>query len=365
MPCHPRPSTFIAGALLALFAATRTLAAPYTSPPPTHETTELRQTWHDPARNRDIPLLLVYPKDLTTLPAGSGRGADKYPIILFSHGLGGSRETYRTYGEAWAKAGYIVLFPQHIGSDTSVIGPKMLQMLRGQGDLQPFLDRVADIHFLIDQLQAAANHNPTAPNHNPTAPNIPGLADHLDLTKIGMSGHSFGAITTQAIAGQHYATANLADPRVKAAIAMSGSGSKDLDQDAAFKTIKIPVFYLTGTEDHLGMIGAGSRRTPFDHSSHTDTFLLNLTGANHMTFAPFGRAAGNPSRQKFQPLILELTTAFWDAYLKDLPAAKTWFNTDLPAEVGPRGKFESKHPAPAPSHPLTHAAPASAAHTDQ
>ena len=321
---------------IALLLATRALAAPYTSPAPTHEVSSLLTTLHDPARNRDIPLLIVYPKDLST----SGRGAQKFPIILFSHGLGGSRETYRTYGDQWAAHGYIVLFPQHIGSDTSIIGPQMFQMLAGKGTLQPFLDRVADIHFLIDQLeQINAGKLPSA-DFSP-------FPNHFDLSKIGMSGHSFGAITTQAIVGQHYGPAaekfHLADPRIKAGIAMSGSGSKELDQDTAFGSIKIPMFYLTGTEDKLGMIGGGSRRTPFDHSTLADTFLLNLTGANHMTFAPLGRAAGNPSREKFQPLILQLTTAFWDAYLKADPAAKQWFNTEAEKEIAPLGKFESKH----------------------
>ncbi len=336
MPQHPRPSVFIRGSLLALLATQKSLAASYTPITPTEEVTELRQTWHDTTRNRDIPLLIVYPKDLST----SGGGAEKLPIIIFSHGLGGSRETYASYGTQWAAHGYIVLFPQHLGSDTAIIGPKMLTMLAGKDDLQPFLDRVADIHFLIDQLEALNAHKPTAPD-------LPALASHLDLAKIGMSGHSFGAITTQAIAGQHYVAENahLADPRIKAGIAMSGSGSKDLDQDAAFNSIKIPMFYLTGTDDKIGMIGAGSRRIPFDHSTQADTYLLNLTGANHMTFAPMGRPAGAPQREKFQPLILEFTTAFWDAYLKNDPTAKTWFNTDLEKEVADEGKFESKHPA--------------------
>ena len=160
MPTLLRPSASICGSLLLLLAAPQSFATPYLPVTPTEQVTELRQTWHDPARNRDIPLLICFPKNLSD---NDGRGAEKLPIILFSHGLGGSRETYAPYGTQWAAHGYIVLFPQHLGSDTSIIGPKMLTMLQGRDDLQPFLDRVADIHFLIDQLEALANHKPNAP----------------------------------------------------------------------------------------------------------------------------------------------------------------------------------------------------------
>ena len=42
------------------------------------------------------------------------------PIILFSHGLGGSREGNAFLGEHWAKRGYVAVFLQHPGSDGSV-----------------------------------------------------------------------------------------------------------------------------------------------------------------------------------------------------------------------------------------------------
>src|SRR3990167_3541328 len=47
-----------------------------------------------------------------------GKGA--FPVILFSHGLGGSREGNRFLGEHWARRGYVAVFLQHPGSDTGV-----------------------------------------------------------------------------------------------------------------------------------------------------------------------------------------------------------------------------------------------------
>ena len=59
--------------------------------------------------------------------------------------------------------------------------------------------------------------------------------------------------------------------------------------------------------------------------------------------------AGRPAAAKnSSALILELTTAFWDAYLKNDPAPKTWFNAEAPKEIAAQGKFESKHPPSGP-----------------
>ncbi|HUO09656.1 MAG TPA: hypothetical protein VM008_15205, partial [Phycisphaerae bacterium] len=311
-------------ALIGLMVAARgAVGAAYVPVNGPREVVSLLETWQDEKRGREVPVLICYPKDL-------GVNGEKTPVIVFSHGLGGSRETYRTYGEVWGRAGYVVIFPQHHGSDTAVIGHGMIEMMAGKGDLQPFLERVGDVHFVIDQVARMNEGKMEGKEYGV-------FAGHLDLGRIGMSGHSFGAITTQAIVGQRYGPAEgmgLADSRVKAGIVMSGSGSKELDQDKAFESVKVPMFYLTGTEDKLGMIGGGTRRSPFDHSKGGDAYLLNLTGGNHMTFAPFGRAAGDASRQKFQPLIQELTTAFWDAYLRGDAKAKGWFEEEAVKEVG-------------------------------
>ena len=40
--------------------------------------------------------------------------------MLFSHGLGGSREGSAFLGKHWAARGYVVVFLQHPGSDESV-----------------------------------------------------------------------------------------------------------------------------------------------------------------------------------------------------------------------------------------------------
>ncbi len=46
--------------------------------------------------------------------------SQKAPIVLFSHGLGGSRENNGYLGNHWAARGYVVVVMQHVGSDETV-----------------------------------------------------------------------------------------------------------------------------------------------------------------------------------------------------------------------------------------------------
>src|SRR5262245_52892801 len=70
----------------------------------------LRLEWKDAARNRPVPVKVYYPSEL----------AQRFPVILFSHGLGGTRETYEYLGRQWASHGYVAVHLQHLGSDDAV-----------------------------------------------------------------------------------------------------------------------------------------------------------------------------------------------------------------------------------------------------
>ena len=65
---------------------------------------------NDTSRAREIPLLIYLPES-----------AKSRPLILFSHGLGGSLLTAVYLGEQWAARGYNVVFMQHPGSDEDIV----------------------------------------------------------------------------------------------------------------------------------------------------------------------------------------------------------------------------------------------------
>ncbi|MCG8600302.1 MAG: hypothetical protein MI807_09195 [Verrucomicrobiales bacterium] len=185
----------------------------------------------DESRDREIPLK-VY------LPAAQSVS----PVILFSHGLGGSRMNNPYLGNHWAGQGYVVVFMQHAGSDEevwkSVPVRERLSAMKKAAGVQAALDRYADVPFVIDQLE----------KWNSQEGHV--LHGRLNLEKIGMSGHSFGAHTTQAMMGQKYPGGRtVGDDRIDAFVAMSPSTHRRMAPEESFGHIKAPVMLMTGTKD--------------------------------------------------------------------------------------------------------------------
>lgn len=282
------------------------------------ETVEL--TVRDEARKRDIPLL-VY------LPAAQGPA----PVVFFSHGLGGTREGCVYLGKHWSASGYAAVFLQHPGSDDSVwkdepLLRRMAAMKRA-ASAENYLLRVQDVKAVLDRLDVWNRQDGHA------------LAGRLDLKRVGMSGHSFGAQTTQAVSGQAAGLVGprLTDPRISAAIAFSPSSPRRGDPATAFGSVKIPWMLMTGTKD-VAMIGDAdlqSRLNVYPNLPDTiDRFELVLHNAEHSAFTdrrlPGDRERPNPNHHR---AILALSTAFWDAYLKDDPAARVWLHGTGPRSV--------------------------------
>jgi predicted dienelactone hydrolase len=287
--------------------------------------------WVDAKRNRKVPVKIYYPKD----------GKGPFPVIIFSHGLGGSRDGYEYLGRYWAAHGYVSVHVQHLGSDTSVwqgVPADEVKQALEKAIVNPknILNRPLDVTFAIDEVAKLNQDNPV-------------FKGRLDLEHIGMAGHSFGSYTTLAIAGELFASGSLswADPRVKAAIPMSPSVPRNKNGlEESFSKIKIPCFHMTGTLDDspVGNTKAADRRLPFDHIHGADQFLVTFNGGDHMVFS--GRLAGEAAREKdpvFQNLICLGSTAFWDAYLKDDAKAREWLiGNGFTTALSDDGKFEKK-----------------------
>jgi predicted dienelactone hydrolase len=263
----------------------------------------------DTTRSRDIPLR-VY------LPAAKAAA----PVVLFSHGLGGSRENSAYLGEHWARRGYVAVFLQHPGSDEVVWKNRpvseRLGAMKSAASLENFLLRARDVPAVLDQLTA---WNRT-PGHS--------LAGRLELERVGMSGHSFGAVTTQAVSGQAFALGGpFTEKRIRAAVMMSPSVPKQGDPKRAFGEVEIPWLLFTGTHDEAVIGGATveSRLAVYPALPPGNKYELVLHGAEHSAFSdralPGDQEARNSNHHR---AILATTTAFWDAYLRQDSAAKIW-----------------------------------------
>ena len=187
----------------------------------------------------------------------------------------------------------------------------------------------------------------------------------LDLDRVGVAGHSFGAWTALAAIGEAFVTPLgkeivVADPRIKAAVAMSAAPPRNKERyDKAFGAVKVPCLHMTGTLDDspVSDVKAADRRVPFDRIHLADQYLIVFEGGDHMTFADsrgshaFGKLVGDRPGMRgdrsldahFQELIRSTSTAFWDAYLRDDAAAKAWLTEGACKEaLGKEATFEKK-----------------------
>lgn len=205
------------------------------------------------------------PEDLGTLQTDAVRDAparlhEQFPVVVFSHGKGGIRQQSTFYTVPLASHGYVVVAPDHQG-DTIV------DILRaGDVDVDDTLThaqlRPRDVSFLLTAL-ADLGDDPLAPL--------------LDLERVGVTGHSFGAFTSFRAAG--------GDDRVDAIVghAPVGYTPTQLELEERIEDFGIPA-----------MIAAGGRDETLPADVHADTlwahmsrprWYLMLERAGHFTFS--------------------------------------------------------------------------------
>lgn len=301
---------------MAAVAAAPAAVSDYSQPGP-YKVMALEGEWKDARRDRTVPYLIRYPRGVI----------GPVPVVIFSHGLGGSRRGAVYYAEHLVSHGYVVVMVQHPGSDVSIwqnIRPDLGNVDRAAlakvtADPSVTINRFLDIPFALDQLALMNADGP--------------MRGRMDLTRIGMSGHSFGAVTTQAMAGQVYPNGrSMPEPRFTAFLAMSPSPSRDGDNDKAFGGVTRPFLSLTGTADSFTIrsdenddqVVAG-RQKPFAHLAGPSMLVL-LTGGDHMVFSGRQEIGGppRPLDDRHRLIIKAASLAWWDAWLKDDPKAKAW-----------------------------------------
>lgn len=339
---HSRGCGSLLHSLLAalLFASAASGATYVPSASPGEKKVEtLSADWVDTARaDRKVPVKIYYPA-----------GSDACPVVIFSHGLGGTREGYEIHGRYWASHGYISVHLQHEGSDDAVwrgLPPKdiMAAMRKATMDPQAIRNRPKDVTFAIDTLEKL-NKDEKSPLHK-----------RLDLARLGMAGHSFGSWTTLAVGGLSAGPLGQAglDKRIKAMIPMSSPAVKIASQQAAaYGKIAIPALHMTGTLDDspVNDTSAKERRIPYDHTpgpkeKGADCYLIIFEGGDHGIFAGGGaRRAGRANKDaEFHKLIHQTSLAFLDAYLRDNVDAKAWLQSDsgMKATLGKTATLEMK-----------------------
>ena len=301
--------------------------------------------WKDSARERSLPLKIRVPD-----------GETRVPLVIFSHGLGGSREGGKAWGEHWSTNGYLVIHVQHPGSDESLWkgpgeGAPKQRLARGATPEQ-LLGRVDDVRFVVDELTRLQGKS-----------DAPGWAKRLDLSRIAMTGHSFGARTTMALAGERYPgpIKSVADARITAFIAFSPTvqGMKKTWPER-YGTMSKPFLSVTGTLDG-DVMGTGghpkNRAAVFDAQNAGDKYRVVFADGDHSLFSGgsvreavwLNRVTGEDHASTPAAIVKlihdrtnVITLKYLDAYLKGDAMAKSWLAIDAAKTLGNAGAWSYK-----------------------
>ncbi|MEO8036416.1 MAG: hypothetical protein ABI837_18410 [Acidobacteriota bacterium] len=329
-----------------------------------------RAILHDPQRNKDLEMSIEY-------PTRNG----PYPIIIFSHGFGGSNLGYVALTEYWTSHGYVCIKPKHADAGALADPKNALAEWRKQNE-NNWRDRARDVTLILDSLATLEQQYPE-------------LRDRMDHAKIGVGGHSYGAFTTMQLGGmkvfQNGSALTLSDPRIKAAIAMSPQGVGDANglTPESWRDVRLPILYMTGTLDKLADGEAVERRhDAFQYSPAGDKYFVSIEGARHLSFVgrfditdddlrrpntntpPIydprdPRDPNNPNNPNYYPpqqnqlgrgsgpaygrerqifnTIKASSRAFWDAYLKENKDGRDFLKSaSLRSDVGTSGAVEMK-----------------------
>jgi dienelactone hydrolase len=238
----------------------------------------------------------------------------QFPVVIFSHGLGGSSFGYTALFESLVSRGYVIAAIQHPGTADVVVFPDGRLVPIGHDTPPPGLTQEQSFKRMMDQvgqgIEAGAADERFVLNQliakNAGSPADFALAGRLDLTHTAMMGHSAGA--------DFAARACELDSRFAACIDLDGAMApvEALPEYPDGKTIQQPLLFLEAYHDEAHIFGtheqklaffqkekeqlakcpAGSYRVTLNppammHGSFSDTFLLH---------------AGNTSQQSTQAL---------------------------------------------------------------
>lgn len=258
--------------------------------------------WQDTVRSRAVPVRLY-------LPDTRVFGTKAVPLIVFSHGLGGSRNGYQYLGRFWAKHGYASMHVQHIGSDNSLWrgNPLGLTMrLTSAAQDSEAVARAKDVSFALTEVLAQ-----------------PGLTDRIDANRIVAAGHSYGANTSMLLVGAAVPrktdtgneVLNLRDPRIKAAMLLSAPPFYGYSNPAAILGgIALPTLHITATGDDIVIPGYGSgvddRITVFNAVGDVRKTLVVFTGGSHSIFTDRPTSGGVELNPKVKAATQALSLAF-------------------------------------------------------
>lgn len=234
----------------------------------------------DKGREKEVEMRISYPT-----------AAGNYPVLVFSHGAGSSKDGYTQLTEYLANNKYICIQPTHDDSIGKLrqknITANIGTALATTNDQRYWINRARDMVAVLDNLDLIADKLPSGVT--------------MDRGKIACGGHSFGAFTTLILAGApvlipegvsttYRGLTDFGDERFKAFLVLCGQGTGKVGlcfpSADSYGQIKRPMMVMTGSKDK-GQRGQPPewRMESFTYSKGDNKYLVFINGANHMSFS--------------------------------------------------------------------------------
>jgi len=283
-----------------------------------------RGEWFDDTReNRGVKYKIYYPEVTPDTPL---------PIIIWSHGLGGTQDGAGFIARFLAAHGYIHVNIGHEGTNDSLWrgkpGHPWDNIRKAKIPWEDVKNRYLDVPFAINMLKDGQVDAPL----------------NFDFSNVGMSGHSFGALTTQIMAGQLTGKPEPEDLSLdifKCALAYSPVPNIRIPLPASevYSPIKIPMMHMSGSEDHSpldGNIQLG-RDEIFNYAGQNGAMQASiiLDKADHMVFnGSRGQLADYDGMDLNKDQIKILALAWFDYFLKSDTKSGQWMVTKMQDYLG-------------------------------
>ena len=212
------------------------------------------------------------------------------PLVIFSHGFHGNRNQSTFLTGALARAGYLVIAPNHkdaIAKGGGMPGRPGLPFQKpDEWSEVTFRDRARDIESLLAALRASER-----------------FSARIDWSRVALAGHSLGGYTVLGLAG---AWPSWKLPEVRAVLALSPYANPYV-QHGDLADLGCPVMYQTGTLD-MGVSPFLVRPGGAYDKTRSPAYLVEFQEAGHLAWTDL-----NP---KFQASITDYSLAFLNRYLK-------------------------------------------------
>lgn len=257
----------------------------------------LEMDWADVRRQRPVPVRLYLPQ----VPR-------RLPLVVFSHGIGGSRRGYSWLGQHLAAHGVAALHLQHVGSDRQVWTGNVFNIvgrLQDAAQDQEAIARALDLRFALDTLLTGE------------------WAARVDAGRIVAAGHSYGANTTLLASGARVPRGDrvvaLRDERVRAAIVISAPPFYgEAEPRRILQSVTVPSLHVTATEDIIRIpgyySGAEDRVAVFEATGSARKWLAVYEGGSHSMFTDRSGTGG----VALNPLVKEATRGLALAFLQEV-----------------------------------------------